>query len=121
MGSTRPHQLRVGTSGSSCGLGEGVRVDAVVDGADAVGGGASALFPAAVVLVAGGDQVGLPVALGVQLPVEAEQEGLDRPALFGGAVAEVALAQVDAVLGEQEGHLVEVFRGERRRRWRGRC
>lgn len=103
-----------GHVGFGAGIGEGVRVDAVVDGADAVGLRAPALLPAAVVLVARGDQVGLPVALGVELAVEAEHEGLDGPALGGAAVAEVALAQVDAVLGEQEGDPVEVLGGEGR-------
>jgi len=49
----------------------------------------------------------------VQLAVEAEHERLHGPALAVAAVAEVALAQVDAVLGEEEGHSVELLGGER--------
>ena len=112
MGSTRPAQLSVGDVRFGAGGRERRRVDAVVDRADELRVRAAALLPQPVVAIAGGDQGGHAVRLLGEQPEEAEHQRLHRPAVGPGAVAEVALAQIHAVLGEQQRYAVQLAGGQ---------
>ena len=79
---------------------EAGRVHPVVDGADAGGVRAEFGFPALVVDVAGGDDVGLLVAERAQAAQEAQVQVLHRPAELRVAQMQVMLAHVHAVLGD---------------------
>ena len=81
---------------------EVVGVHAVVDRRDLVQLGAVGELPPAVVLAPGSDRVGALVHRPAELAVEPEQEGAAKRRQRGGVVLDVPLAQVHAVLAEQE-------------------
>ncbi len=88
------------------------RIHAVVDGPDRLRCRTTLLLPQPVVAVARRDQRRPAVGLLRQQPEEAQHHGLHRPAVGSGAVAEIALPQVDAVLGEQQRSAVTFQRRE---------